>query len=285
VPSANVHAIAVEGTFDDCQDIVKACFGDLAFRDEVGLGAVNSINWARIMAQIVYYATSAVALGAPDRPVSFAVPTGNFGNVYAGVVARAMGLPVERFVIGSNRNDILTRLFTSGQMTIGTVEPSLSPSMDIQVSSNLERYLFDLLGRNGKDLAERMVAFRQSGRFDLPAAAFAEATQLFAAARIDDQATLATMARIFAETGEVIDPHTAVGVAAGQRQRGDSRVPLITLACAHPAKFVEASTQALGTPAPLPRHLAGLMTAEERMTVLPNSADAVRRLMRDRLGR
>ncbi len=283
VNAANVHAIAVEGTFDDCQDIVKACFGDLPFRDAVSLGAVNSINWARIMAQVVYYATSAVALGAPDRTIDFAVPTGNFGNVYAGYVARGMGLPIGRFVIGSNRNDILTRTFTSGTMAIGTVEPSLSPSMDIQVSSNLERYLFDLAGRDGQDLARRMLAFRETGTMQLPADQLATAKQLFAAARVDDQATLATIARTQAECGYLLDPHSAVGVAAAAALRGDRRVPMISLACAHPAKFVDAVRDAVGSPAPLPPHLSGLMTAEERMTVLPNSVAAVQAFMRDRL--
>ncbi|MDX2103227.1 MAG: threonine synthase [Alphaproteobacteria bacterium] len=285
VASANVHAIAVEGTFDDCQDLVKACFGDLAFRDEVGLGAVNSINWARIVAQTVYYVVAAVAVGAPSRSVSFAVPTGNFGNVYAATVARAMGLPIDRLVIGSNRNDILTRLFTTGVMEIGAVEPSLSPSMDIQVSSNLERYLFELMGRDGTRIAEAMHGFRTTGRFALPADSLATAQRLFSAHRVDDQGTLATMARVHDQTGELLDPHTAVGIAASLAHRGDPRVPMISLACAHPAKFVDAAVQAIGTPAPLPRHLSGLMAAEERMTVLPNSVAAVQSLMRGALAR
>ncbi len=284
VSSANVHAIAVEGTFDDCQDIVKTLFGDLAFRDAIGLAAVNSINWARVMAQIVYYVAAAVALGAPERRVSFTVPTGNFGNVLAGYAARRMGLPIDRLVIGSNRNDILTRFFRDGAMEIGTVEPTLSPSMDIQVSSNLERLLFELYGRDGAAIAARMADFRKTGRFVLEPERLLSARGIFDADRVDDETTLATIRSVHAATGEVLDPHSAVAVAAGRNRRGDPRIPMIHLATAHPAKFPEAVARALGRPVGLPPHLADLMTAPERVTVLPNDPAAVKALMTERLG-
>jgi threonine synthase len=285
VDAANIHTVAIEGTFDDCQDIVKALFNDLAFRDSVNLAAVNSINWARIMAQIVYYASAALALGAPDRPVSFAVPTGNFGNVFAAYAAKRMGLPIERLVIGSNRNDILTRFFQSGAMTIGAVEPSLSPSMDIQVSSNFERLLFELLERDGAALRELMTRFRSAGSFALEPARLARARALFDAARVDDETTKATIAAVWRETGELLDPHSAVGVRAARERRGDPRTPMVALACAHPAKFPDAVRAATGETPALPPHLAGLMTARERMTVLPGDRAAVAAFILSTLGR
>ena len=284
VAAPNVHAIAIEGTFDDAQDIVKALFNDLAFRDSVNLAAVNSINWARVMAQTVYYASAALALGAPDRPVAFAVPTGNFGNVFAGYGARRMGLPIERLVVGTNRNDILARFFDTGAMTVGTVEPSLSPSMDIQVSSNVERLLFDLLGRDGAALAGLMTRFRDAGTFTLDADALAQARAVFDAARVDDDQTMATIAETHAATGELIDPHSAIAVRAAQVRRGDPRVPMVALATAHPAKFPDAVRAATGVTAPLPPHLAHLMGARERMTVLPNDRAAVAAFIRSTLG-
>lgn len=283
VDAANVHAIAVEGTFDDCQDMVKALFNDLPFRDSAGLAAINSINWARIVSQIVYYAVSALHLGAPDRPVAFSVPTGNFGNVYAGYAARRMGLPIERLVIGTNRNDILARFFNSGTMSMVPVEPSLSPSMDIQVSSNFERLLFELLGRDGAATADWLARFRATGSVDLDAPRVAEARALFHAVGIDDEATKATIAQIFQATGEILDPHSAIAVAAGQRLRGDRTVPMISLACAHPAKFADAVEAAIGRTAPLPPHMSHLMSAPERVTVLPAKAEAVKALMTERL--
>jgi threonine synthase len=277
--------LAVEGTFDDTQDVVKALFGDLAFRDAVNLAAVNSINWARVMAQIVYYASAALALGAPDRPVGFAVPTGNFGNVFAGYAARRMGLPIERLVIGSNRNDILARFFATGAMTIGPVEPSLSPSMDIQVSSNVERLLFELMDRDGAALTALMTGFRATGSFTVEAARLARARQLFHAARVDDEATTATIAETLRATGELIDPHTAVGVRAARACRGDARVPMVALATAHPAKFPDAVRAATGITPALPPHLAHLMSAPERVTVLPNDRRAVAAFILSTLGR
>ncbi|HEX2115346.1 MAG TPA: threonine synthase, partial [Alphaproteobacteria bacterium] len=203
VASANVHNIALEGTFDDCQDLVKAMFNDPAFRDDLQLSAVNSINWARVAAQVVYYITAALALGAPARKVGFAVPTGNFGNVLSAYVALQMGLPIERLVIGSNRNDILARLLASGEMATAPVEPSLSPSMDIQISSNFERLLFELCGRNGATVRDLMQRFRKTGRMKLTPTRHARLTKLFAGARVDDEATLATIRRVYQQTGEV----------------------------------------------------------------------------------
>lgn len=284
VVADNVHNLAIAGSFDDGQDIVKALFNDHPFRDSVHLAAINSINWARVMAQIVYYATSALALGAPDRPVAYAVPTGNFGNIYAAYGAKQMGLPIERLVIGSNRNDILTRFFTSGAMDLRPVEPSLSPSMDIQVSSNLERLLFDLLGRDGAGLAARMDGFRRDGTMALSPGELAPARALFAAHRVDDAGTEAIIRETYARTGELVDPHTAVGLGALMAQRGDPGVPMIALACAHPAKFPDVVTRATGRIPALPAHLSGLMDAEERLTLIPNDADAVKALMRARLG-
>jgi threonine synthase len=283
VDAPNIHAIAVQGTFDDCQDIVKELFNDLAFRDQASLGAVNSINWARIMAQIVYYATAALALGGPDRRVSFTVPTGNFGNIYAAYCAWRMGLPIERLVIGTNRNDILARFLASGTMRVAEVEPSLSPSMDIQVSSNLERLLFELVGRDGRHLAGEMTEFRRSGSMKLAGNVMDEARRLFDAVSIDDAATLASIARTYRDSGEIVDPHSAVAVAAAQARRGDPQTPMVALACAHPAKFPDAVKRAVGFAAPLPPELADLFDRKERFTVLPNDAAAVQRFMNERL--
>lgn len=239
VPSANVHNIAIDGTFDDCQGLVKALFADEGFRDEVGLAAVNSINWARVMAQIVYYIAAAVALGAPDRRLAFTVPTGNFGNVFAGYAARRMGLPVEHFVVASNRNDILTRFFASGAMEAGEVFPTLSPSMDIQVSSNFERLLFDLYDGDGAEVTRLLDRFRQSGRFEIDPARWRRAQELFEGFRLDDEGTLAEMARCRQASGELIDPHTAVATAAARAARRAPGVAMVTLSTAHPAKFPE----------------------------------------------
>jgi threonine synthase len=270
VASPNVHNIAVEGTFDDCQDLVKGMFADAEFRDRVSLSAVNSINWARIAAQIVYYAVAAVALGAPARPVAFTVPTGNFGNIFAGYAALRMGLPIQRFVIGSNRNDILFRLLMTGTMKMEAVAPSLSPSMDIQVSSNFERLLFELAGRNGKSVADMMKRFRKRGELSLSPSRHAKLTRLFAGCRASDEETLAMIERHHEATGELIDPHTAVGLVAAAAQRGDPAVPMVTVATAHPAKFPDAVEKATGVRPALPPALADLMERPERVSVLPN---------------
>ncbi len=275
VTAPNVHNIAIEGSFDDCQDLVKAMFNDAGFRDEMALSAVNSINWARIMGQIVYYFAAGAALGAPDRPLAFAVPTGNFGNVYAGYAARQMGLPVEQLIVGSNRNDILTRFFESGVMAVAPVEPSLSPSMDIQVSSNFERLLFDVLGRDGAAVAGMLGTFRKSGRLELGKARESEALAVFDGARLDDEGTLAEIARLLRDTGELIDPHSAVGVFAGRQRRRDPAVPLVALATAHPAKFPDAAAEACGIRPALPARLADLYDREERYVLLPNDLAAV----------
>jgi threonine synthase len=274
IPSANVHVVAIEGTFDDCQDMVKALFADTAFRDRHGLSAVNSINWARIAAQSAYYVAACARLGW--KPTAFSVPTGNFGNVYAAYVARAMGAPVAKLVVGTNSNDILARFFNSGRMASNKVVPTLSPSMDIQVSSNFERLFFELAGRDAGRVRDTMAGFRASGAFDVAPAELKQATDLFAAAAVDDEATLAEIRRTRAATGITIDPHSAVGLAASRRVQLDPHLPLVSLACAHPAKFPDAVERATGERPELPPHLADLFDRPERTTILPNDLATVR---------
>ena len=276
VASPNVHNIAIEGTFDDCQALVKAMFGDEAFRRRHRLSAVNSINWARIMAQSVYYVAAGLALGAPGRRVAFAVPTGNFGNVFAGYAAREMGLGIEQLIIGSNRNDILTRFFESGTMQTGPVFATLSPSMDIQVSSNFERLLFELYDRDGAKLADVMDRFRTGGRFSIDSERLRRVRALFDAARFDDDATKATIKTVYEESGILVDPHTAVGVAAGRAKRRDAATPLVAIATAHPAKFPDAIAAATGVRPPLPESLATLLQRPERCATLANDLQAVK---------
>jgi len=283
VLAPNVHNIAVAGTFDDCQDLAKACFNDLAFRDRHALTAVNSINFARVMAQIVYYFWAAVRLGAPDRPVAFAVPTGNFGNVYAGYAAQRMGLPVHHFVVAANANDILARFFEAGAMTMADVVPTLSPSMDIQVSSNFERLLFDLFDRDGKALAEAMTEFRRTGTLAVGANALADVRALFDAGRLDDEGTLAAIADCHRRYGEILDPHTAVGYAVAQRHRRDAGVPMVVLATAHPAKFPDAVFRAIGRRPRLPPRLSDLMERAERVDRLPNDVEALKAMIDERM--
>ena len=278
VASANVYNIAIEGTFDDCQDLLKAMFGDAAFRRDVRMTAVNSINWARVMAQIVYYFYAAVQVGGPGRPVAFAVPTGNFGNVFAGFAATRMGLPVAGFAVGSNRNDILARYFDSGRMTATEVVPTLSPSMDIQVSSNFERLVFELLGRDGAAVAAAMTGFRERGILDIGAAHWQAARRLFSGHRFDDDATLAEMRRLHDATGMLIDPHGAVGLAAARAAKGDA--PMVALATAHPAKFPDAVEKATGARPALPPHLADLFDRVEHCETLPNDLAAVESYIR-----
>jgi threonine synthase len=280
VPSANVHAIAIEGNFDDCQALVKAMFADAPFRDGLGLAAVNSINWARIMAQIVYYVVAAVALGAPGRAVSFAVPTGNFGNVYAAYAAWRMGLPIERLIIGTNSNDILARFFATAEMRKANVVPTYSPSMDIQISSNFERLLFELAGRDPGAVTARMAEFQATGAFRVTNAMAVEAGALFQATAVDDAATKATIARTWRRTGLVVDPHSAVGLTAALRLEGEGAAPVISLACAHPAKFPEVVTEATGTHPALPPHMADLFEREERIVTLPNDLETVQGYVR-----
>jgi threonine synthase len=282
VESANAHAIAIDGTFDDCQDLVKALFADTELRQALNLSAVNSINWARIAAQTVYYVAAAVALGAPGRPISFSVPTGNFGNVYAGHVACRMGLPIDRLVIGTNRNDILARYFATGRMTLAAVEPSLSPSMDIQVSSNFARLLFELKGLDGAAVAEAMQIFRRTGILPADDRAWRAARGLFSAHKVDDTQTMQTIAETHARTGVLIDPHTAVAVASAQAEiaAGEGGGPMIALGCAHPAKFPEAVERATGIRPVLPTVLGDLLERPERTTALPYEISAVTRFIR-----
>jgi threonine synthase len=273
VDEPNVHNIAIEGTFDDAQALVKAMFNDSVFRKRNRLAGVNSINWARIMAQTVYYVTAALALGAPARKVSFTVPTGNFGDVFAGWVAKRMGLPIEELVIATNINDILHRTLQTGRYEVTRVEPTASPSMDIQVSSNFERLLFEATGRDAGEVARLMQGLRQSGAFTVPAGAHARITAEFSSHRCDEDETRASIASTWKETGELLDPHTAVGYAAA-RKRGDA-APMVTLATAHPAKFPDAVEAASGVRPPVPARLAELMMLPERYDVLPGALDAV----------
>ena len=277
------HAVSVKGDFDDCQALVKALFSDLDFRDEVNLSAVNSINWARLMPQIVYYFSSALALGAPDRKVAFSVPTGNFGNVFAGYAAVQMGLPIERLIVASNQNDILPRFFEAGTMARETVAPSLSPSMDIQVSSNFERLLFEMLERDGAKTKSLMDDFAASGEFTLDATVMARAQSLFSAYRLDDLGTIAEIASTTKNDGIVLDPHSAVGLSAARRARLDgtiaSDIPIVSLACAHPAKFETAVKIATGKAPTLPPHIADLMTRPEKMQTVAADPDIVKALV------
>ena len=282
VSDANVHNIAIDGTFDDCQALVKAMFNDLPFRDALRLSAVNSINWARVMAQIVYYVTAAVALGAPHRAVAFTVPSGNFGNVFAGYAAKRMGLSIERLLVATNRNDILARFFASSEYRTGTVEPTISPSMDIQVSSNFERLLFDLCGRDGALVTAYMQELATAGGFKVGANQMAGAHALFDACRVDEAETSATIAEVRRSTGWLADPHTAVGLAAAKQKRGDPAVPMVTLATAHPAKFPAAVEQASGIHPALPPRMATLMQRSERCDRLPNDLARVEAYVRER---
>ncbi len=271
---ANVHAVAVEGTFDDCQDLVKAMFADEPFRERCRLSAVNSINWARVMAQIVYYVWGVQQLGCRGEPITYCVPTGNFGNVFAGHVAHRMGLPVDRFIVASNTNDILTRLIATGEMVADEVVPTLSPSMDIQISSNLERLLVELLDHNGPATAELIQTFRATGRAALTPAQHQRLSAEFAGARLDDAETLAVMADVHRRHGMLIDPHTAVAVGAAERLRRPGE-RILTLATAHPAKFPDAVEQATGVRPELPPHMAGIFERPERVEHLPNDLAAV----------
>jgi threonine synthase len=276
VDRPNVHALAIEGAFDDCQRIVKELFGDLALRDEMRLSGVNSINWARILAQIVYYFVAAVALGAPERPVSFAVPTGNFGDVLAGYYAKRMGLPIERLIIATNENDILVRTLDSGCYAPKEVKATQSPSMDIQISSNFERLLFEASGRNPEDVVARMRALAKEGSFTIPASARARICADFDAFRVDEPACAEEMGRVYRTSGMIIDPHTAVGVHAARKALAPSPVtPVIALATAHPAKFPDAVMRATGVRPPLPEPLSDLMERKEAIVVLSNNRRAV----------
>jgi threonine synthase len=279
VPDSNVHALAIEGTFDDCQALVKAMFNHHDFRDRVRLSGVNSINWARIVAQVVYYFTAAVALGSPNRKVAFTVPTGNFGDVYAGFVASRMGLPIERLVVATNVNDILVRTLATGVYETRAVVATTSPSMDIQISSNFERLLFETCGRDAKQVAALMGSLAQSGSFTVPAAALKQMRALFTANRADEQESAATIRAWMHEAGYCADPHTAVALAVAEKEARDPAVPMVVLSTAHPAKFPDAVNAACGITPALPDWLADLAERPERVTVLPADQAEVERFV------
>ncbi|ASL40587.1 MULTISPECIES: threonine synthase [Acetobacter] len=279
VLDSNVTNLAVEGTFDDCQDLVKALFADLPFRREMHLSAVNSINWARIAAQIPYYVYAALNFGAPEREVSFAVPTGNFGNILAAWAARKMGLPIKHLCVGSNRNDILTRFLNANDMTIKGVVPSLSPSMDIQVSSNFERLLFELLGRDAAACARIMTGFRATGHMDVPEEVWENARTVFSGLALDDEQTEAEIRNLHQQSNYLADPHSAIGIAAGRKFR-QAGVPMIAEATAHPAKFPDAMVAATGIHPALPVHLEDLFEREERYRTVPATEGAIKDAVR-----
>jgi threonine synthase len=269
VDDDNVHALAIDGTFDDCQALVKAMFNHPVFRSRTRLAGVNSINWARIIAQVVYFFTSAVALGSPSRNVAFTVPTGNFGDVYAGYVALRMGLPIDRLVIATNVNDILARTIATGSYDLREVVPTSSPSMDIQVASNFERLLFEAYGRDGQAVRALMATLGQSRGFALSARALSEIRAVFSADRADEEETAATMRTVLRESGRFIDPHTAVGIAVSEKETRDPAIPMVVLATAHAAKFPDAVQAACGVRPPLPEWLADLGERRERVIRFP----------------
>ena len=276
----NVHAIAMEGTFDTCQAMLKDMFNDFEFRDGVRLAGVNSINWARVLAQVVYYFSSAVALGAPHREVSFTVPTGNFGDIFAGYIAKRMGLPIDRLVIATNQNDILHRAITTGRYDTSIVEPTITPSMDIQVSSNFERALFDAYDRDGYAITRLMGELKQGG-FGIEEEALLTLQKYFDSGRATEKETSMIIKGMFEVTGEVLCPHTAVGVKVANENLG--RAPMITLATAHPAKFPDAVTASVGIRPVLPSWLADLFDRSERLTEMPNDLQLMKTLVRERI--
>lgn len=279
VDAPNVRVVAVEGTFDDCQDMVKAMFNDAEFRDSMRLSAVNSINWARVMAQVVYYVVATDLLASP---LNVCVPSGNFGNVFSGWIARRMGAPIDQLIVASNANDILERFFNRNDMSTAPVVPSLSPSMDIQVSSNFERLLFEMNGRDGGQTAEQLRQFRASGRLSVEADQRAEFLDgRFQAARLDDAQTLDVIARTYRDAEMLLDPHTAVGVGAVEQLRANGQLhgPTVTLATAHPAKFPDAVERATGVRPGLPSHLHDLFDLPEHVTVLPNDLAQIKQFV------
>ncbi len=273
IDAPNVHAVAVEGTFDDCQDLVKAVFADPGMREDLSLSTANSINFGRLITQVAYYYWAVARLGGP---VSFAVPSGNFGNVYSGYAATRMGLPVRRLIVGSNANNVLDGFFRKGRLDLGTVIPTLSPSMDIQVPSNLERLLFDLFGRDGERLAAAMIRMREEGSL----AVMGGTDDLFVSRWYDDEATMEVMREVYRSSGRIVDPHSAVGIAAARDTPTEG--PLVCLATAHPAKFTGAVERALGRPPPTPAGLRGILDRPERVTRIPGELGAIRRLLRER---
>ena len=278
--AVNVHALAVEGNFDDCQNLVKEMFNDAGFRDRVRLSGVNSINWARIMAQVVYYFTAALSLGGPDRKISFTVPTGNFGDIFAGYVAKRMGLPIERLVIATNDNDILARTLKTGRYEMREVKATTSPSMDIQISSNFERLLFEAYGREAYSVRAAMAGLKQSGAFEIGPEALKAIRREFRAARATEKQVAATIRETLAETGYLLDPHTATGVFVAKKHARTTS-PMVTLATAHPAKFPASVKSACGIDPALPSWLADLMNREERFDILPAEIKAVEKFIGD----
>ncbi len=276
VLTPNVHNIAIKGSFDDAQSIVKTLFNDSQFSGQFNLSAVNSINWARLMAQVVYYFYAAVRLGAPEHRVAFSVPTGNFGDVFAGYVAAQCGLPIERLIVATNVNDILHRAFTSGDYSAGKVTATATPSMDIQVSSNFERLLFDLSGRDGPALAAMMADFETSKAMAIPADMIGGARPLFSSARVDANGMALAMRRASEHAGQLVDPHTAIGLAAARECDLPDDIPVVTLATAHPAKFRDAVERATGTRPSLPARIGSLFEREERYDTLPATIEAIR---------
>lgn len=271
---SNVHALALDGDFDDCQARVKDMFNDFAFRDRVKLAGVNSINWARVLAQVVYYFTSAVSLGAPMRQVSFTVPTGNFGDVFAGFIARQMGLPIEQLLVATNQNDILHRCLSGQGYHKGETHPSISPSMDIQVSSNFERALYFAYDRDGGAVAQLMDDLKTGGGFDVSQGALQALQEIYGSGRVSEAETLARIASTRATCGEIICPHTAVGVEIAEAQRTE-QTPMITLATAHPAKFPAAVEDATGVHPPLPPAMSNLYERSERVSQIANDLQAI----------
>ena len=278
----NVHTFALNGNFDDCQAQLKNLFNDFEFRDSVRLSAVNSINWARVLAQVVYYFFSAVSLGAPDRKISFTVPTGNFGDVFAGYIAKQMGLPIDKLIVATNQNNILHRCLDSGEYRKNKVLQSYSPSMDIQVSSNFERALFDAHDRDGKAVCEVMAELKEKGVFTLPEVILADLKQHFSSGSVSEQQTLEIIQVVKQTTGELLCPHSAIGVHIAQEQR-DKKVPMITLATAHPAKFPNAIEKAIGLHPKLPERMNSLYDKPERVTKVGNNLEVIKNLILDRI--
>jgi threonine synthase len=282
VNAPNVFNIAIDGTFDDAQNLVKAMFNDIAFRDELNLGAVNSINWTRILVQVVYYVYAAVRLGAPERPVIFSVPTGNFGDVYAGSIARAMGVPIERLIVATNANDILHRAMSAGDYSTSKVVVTSSPSMDIQISSNFERLLFDVSGRDGAGVASALASLGTTGTLPLPDVWRAKMAEIFLSARADEDETAYTLRRVYDSCGYVLDPHTATGVSAVRQLNLPRDIPVVTLATAHPGKFRDAVERATGYRPTLPTRAQGLFDRTEKFDRVENDLAVVQKYISSR---
>ncbi len=282
VKASNVYNIALEGNFDDCQSLVKDLFADKEFNSEFNLSAVNSINWARIMAQVVYYFYAALAVNAPDKEVSFAVPTGNFGNIFAGYVAKKMGLPIKKLIVASNKNDILPRFFENGVMEQKEVSPSLSPSMDIQVSSNFERLLFEVSDRDADVITDYMASFKNGGIYQVKPAELSQIKELFCAYKLDDDGIIKTIRDEYLNDEEIIDPHTASGVFASKNEAHGNDI-LISLATAHYGKFMEAVTKAIGFNPPMPQKLKDALELDERYTILANDISSLKMYIKSTL--